>query len=121
MAGVNNGRGVLFGLHPARDFEVTPFNPALVGGVDSTIFDYLHAQLRGLLVTPRDALDFLLLSGDIYSLVFLGLPRSATAVRIAGEADPVFIEDAEIEEALNRNVRRLAEFRIRVVNLLLEP
>jgi hypothetical protein len=35
------------------------FNPAVVGGVDATIFNYMDAQLRGLLVTQRDALDVL--------------------------------------------------------------
>lgn len=119
VAGVNNSRGVLLGLHSNRQFAVQDFNPAIAEGVDAPIFDYLHNQLRGLLVSPADALDFLCLAGDIYSIVFAGIPRVGSAFRIVGDEDPVPIVQLEMNDAVARNLTRLTAFRMRIMDILL--
>jgi hypothetical protein len=119
VAGVNNHRGVLINCHASRGYEMEEFHPAVVDGIDPPVFNYLHDQLRGVLMTPRDALDFLMLVGDIYSLVFQGLPRVGSAIRVCADNVPESVAEEEMADALARNIRRLTEFRRHVVDLLI--
>lgn len=120
IGGVQGGRGSIFGLHSKRNFMGKVFSPGVVGGLPPVIFDYLRAQLAGVIASPQDALDFLTLCAELYGAVYPQFPKLATVCVADGQSPTAYLPQAELDESRSRVDGRLRRFQRIVVDLVLK-
>jgi hypothetical protein len=119
-----SGAALGFGLRSETGF--TPPNPigeVVLGGLPSSVLDYVTTVLRPIPSTSVNVLDKLVLVGDIYGTAILaraGLPSDSDIARLERGVSLAWLAPGEVDQSRERNGKRLRALHLAMSRILSE-